>query len=483
MISLRSVSFRYGDSARPALDGISLDIATGDRVAVMGRNGCGKSTLAHLISNLIKPSNGEVRIGQDNDNPVGVGLLFQNPDNQFVALTVEKEIAFALENAAIPMPEMRERVETVLAGLGIAHLKGRLINSLSGGEKQRVALAGVMIANPSVLLLDEPDSYLDAKGREMLENQLGLLREKNPDLTELRITQYPDVARKYERLIVLDRGEILADDYPAAVLGHNEVCSKAGLTWAVSGPDNATPGFFDRGRRVQSIEFSELSFGYPGGSNVIQDLSLTLHAGEILCVVGPSGSGKTTLSSLLTSLLQPSSGRISRLDELGNPVVGERGRGRVTASMQMPERQFFLESCSKEIEYGPSNFGRKLSREQIEKMFSSVGLEYMTFADREPLVLSTGEKRRLAFAVVMALDPDFIVFDEPGCGLDPEGVGNFISLARQLKTNGLGLVVITHDKQVVAALADRVLVLDEYGQSSLFSGAEYEQERLSGQES
>ncbi len=478
MISLRSVSFCYGDDDRPALDKLSLEIASGEGLAVMGRNGCGKSTLAHIISRLVKPTGGDLQIGLDRDSATAIGLLFQNPDNQFVALTVEKEVAFALENLSIPLDDMRDRVDEILVALGIAHLKGRLINSLSGGEKQRVALAGIMIANPKILILDEPDSYLDLEGRTMLEEQLVVLRSKKPNLTEIRITQYLSVARQYQRLVVLDQGRLLADGSPEAVLADREICARAGLVWDGSRSNSQTLSYPREESIVNAIELSEMSFGYPGGETVIKDLSVALHAGEVLCVVGPSGSGKTTLGYLLTGLLQPTSGRIRKLDGQGRVVGVEQGRGRISASLQMPERQFFLENCKSEIEYGPSNFGKKLPPGYIEELLSSVGLDQPGFAQREPLTLSTGEKRRLAFAVVMALGPDFIVFDEPGCGLDPEGVGDFIALARKLKEAQLGLVVITHDDQLVSALADRVLVLDKDGQSSLFAAAEFEQNRM-----
>jgi energy-coupling factor transporter ATP-binding protein EcfA2 len=201
MIQVEKVSFWYDRNLQPVLNEISLTVNEGESVCIMGANGSGKSTLARILADLLSPAEGQLTITHPNGLPEDslrqVGILFQNPDNQMVAMVVEKELAFALENQGMPMPEMEERVSEALRSMQITQLRRRLTNELSGGEKQRVALAAVMIQNPPILVLDEPDSFLDEAGRKLLKHELAVLRELTPDLIEIRITQYPHVARTY----------------------------------------------------------------------------------------------------------------------------------------------------------------------------------------------------------------------------------------------------------------------------------------------
>ena len=229
MISFRNVTFCYDSGGAPALRDLNLEIRAGESVCIMGANGCGKSTLARILAGLLEVSQGEFELNGVADRPIPVGLLFQNPDNQMVAVTVEKEIAFALENLAVPFEEMDRRVAATLERFGIEHLRTRLTSELSGGEKQRVALASVMICMPPVLVLDEPDSFLDAQGRAALRQEEEQIRRENPDMILVRITQYPSVAKRYQRLIVLDRGQVAADGSPPQILADRSFRHKTGL--------------------------------------------------------------------------------------------------------------------------------------------------------------------------------------------------------------------------------------------------------------
>lgn len=463
MITLDHLTFDY-DSGKRALDDVTLSVQAGERVAVMGANGSGKSTLARIIAGLITPTRGTLKLKSFAASPPRIGILFQDPDNQMVASVVENEIAFALENQAMPMTAMEPLVLETLKRFGIEHLRMRLTTELSGGEKQRVALASVMISSPDILILDEPDSFLDANGKAMLARELERIHDEQPSLIEVRITQYPEVARSYPRLVVFAEGRIVADHEPSRIFSNTDFCDRAGLSYRM-------PELPEQSRRMlasrrpasscpQSLEMKSVTFEYLEDQLVIDDIDLTWNRGESIGISGESGSGKTTLGLLLSGLLKPTRGELLFYDA-ENRLLGMKVRpGWVVGAFQQPERQFFLPTCREEIAFGPKNFGQKLSDDQISSYLELVGLNPHEFLLRDPFTLSMGEKRRLAFAAILSLGPSFILFDEPTCGLDPEGVGRFVSLTRALKQAGLGQAIISHDQPLLKAISDRILSLD-----------------------
>jgi energy-coupling factor transport system ATP-binding protein len=463
MLTLDHLTFSY-DSGKLALDDVSLSINASERVCIMGANGSGKSTLARLIAGLVEPTRGAIQIDLPESLPQvsRIGILFQNPDNQMVASVVENEIAFALENLAMPMAEMEPRVLATLSRFGIEHLRTRLTHELSGGEKQRVALASVMIANPSILILDEPDSFLDASGKLMLSAELERLHAEQPDLIEIRITQYPEVAKQYPRLLVFAEGKLAADHSPTKIFANVEFCRKVGLRYDENlSTDTKSNIWITESARNEaqpnSIEVKSVSFEYIEDQTIIDELSLTWNRGEIIGIAGDSGSGKTTFGQLLCGLLKPTSGEVTFYDADNHLLSLKPKPGWVVGAFQQPERQFFLSTCREEIGFGPRNIGMKLTDDQISSLMELVGLNPHEFLLRDPFSLSMGEKRRLAFAAILSMQPPFVVFDEPTCGLDPEGVGRFVSLARRLKQAETGQVIISHDLDLLRGLCDRII--------------------------
>jgi len=480
MLRLKNVTYSYPGAARPAVNGLNLDVKPGESLCLMGANGSGKSTLAKIIAGLMKIKQGRVTINgkdiSDRTCKQQVGILFQNPDNQMVAVLVEKEIAFALENRGVPQEEMERRITDALRVFGIEHLRKRLTSELSGGEKQLVALASIMIIHPPVLVLDEPDSYLDEAGKNKLRLELDAIKKINPDIVEIRITQYSRVALQYDRLVVIEDGAVAADDKPSKIYSDKTLCIENGLTYNFKETPPPVPAIFTalnhKGKetRPDKIKLNGVSFGYDE-KPFLNDISLELEAGEIIGVIGPTGAGKSTLGQLVCGLLKPIKGEVKFLNN--DEICSGRNRaGWVSGVFQQPERQFFLSDCFEEVAFGPKNFGYELSPEDINGFFEMTGLDPAEFSGRDPFTLSVGEKRRLAFAAVLSTLPSFIVFDEPTSALDQEGVGRFILLSRTLKERKTGQMVITHDGQILKTLADRVLCLTGDGRHEIMSVSE-----------
>ena len=468
MIRVEHISYWYPGRTDAALLNLSLSVRPGEAVAVMGRNGSGKSTLLKLVAGLIKPPRGQIAVdGRQTDgtaDPRQVGVIFQNPDNQMVAAVVEKEIAFAMENLGVPLDQMQEAVHRTAEQFGIMKLLGRLTTELSGGEKQRVALASVMVLNPKILLLDEPDSFLDQSGRDILNRALKKVRTADPELVEMRVTQSAEVARTYSRLILFDQGQVVADGPPGEILDDRALCLRTGI---------ATPRSHDtklevascrseRTTRLERILCDDVGFGWTSTEQVLSHINSVLSRGETVGLIGPTGSGKSTLAQLLAGLLRPTEGVIGYHDADDRSLKNTEFRGDLALVLQQPERQFFLESCAEEVAFGPANLGAPLRQDQIAGLLEMVGLKPSQFAERDPFTLSTGEKRRLAFAAVLSMSPSIVVFDEPTAGLDGDGVGRFVALSRRLKDDGVGQMIISHDPNLISRTADRVLSLSEH---------------------
>jgi energy-coupling factor transport system ATP-binding protein len=220
------------------------------------------------------------------------------------------------------------------------------------------------------------------------------------------------------------------------------------------------------------IDLRDVGYCYRESASILQHINLKLRQGEIIGVAGPSGSGKSTLGHIVCGLLKPTAGDVSWYDAQAKPLPTAQLRGKVSGIFQQPERQFFLPTCQEEIRFGPGNFGRQLDDAAVTEFLHLVGLDG-SFAGRDPFTLSGGAKRRLAFAAVLSMAPAFVVFDEPTCALDQEGVGRFIALAQLLRRLGVGQMIISHDGDCLRAVADHVLLLPGDGSHHLFTAAAF----------
>ncbi len=467
MIRVDHVTFAYpGSPAHPVLDDVSCIIQDGEEIAVIGGNGSGKTTLGLLLSGILKPDHGRIMIdgkppGSERDSPV-IGFLFQDPDNGLVATTVEREVAFSLENQNCPSDEMMGIVNRTLERFDLSRFRSRLVWNLSGGEKQRLSLAGLFASGPRILFLDEPASFLDLPGIRQLDEALGQFRQTNTGLIIIRVTQYPRVADQYRRILVMGGGKILKDAPPEQVFTDRNLLTSTGLRppfkyLPVRSSPRSEQSNVGESIPMQSplLKLQDVAFGFDGAASppIFEKLSLDIYPGEVVGLMGPTGCGKSTLAQIICGIYQPTQGSVY------SNWIGFRA----VMSFQQPERQFFLDTAYDEVAYGIKDVvGSNNSVEEIvRRSMTAAGLDFELFRHRAPHTLSGGEARRLAFAIVIALRADLIIFDEPTCGLDEAGVVAFKKMVETLKGDGKTVMLISHDSDIIADKADRVVFLHQ----------------------
>ncbi len=466
MIQIENLTFHYRDTIEAALRSIHLNVQNGESLAIMGANGSGKSTFAKVLAKILIPDRGKLQLGDD--GTATVGFVFQNPDNQMVALTVEKELAFGLENQGLTQDEMEFKITEILKQFELAEFRKRIISDLSGGEKQKVAVASVMITEPAILILDEPDSFLDSHGKELLFTQLENIKKLNPQIIILHITQYAEIAKLYPRMIVFSQGEIVADKNPDELFADKQFLIETGLLYDKK-IQNFESLIRSESAESKTLTVENLSFSYTEEKELLHNISLSLSQGEVIGLTGNSGSGKSTLASLLCGLIPCSFGNIEISPQQNTKELSSQ----VTMLFQQPETQFFLQTVKDEIRFGLQNKEIEFTNQQILDLMKLVGLDYKKLADRNPQSLSGGEKRRLAFAVILALSYNFIIFDEPTCGLDPQGVGMFSELVENLKLTNHGIIVISHDFNLLKTVSDKIIYLKDNGSTETMAQAQF----------
>nr|WP_315101525.1 energy-coupling factor transporter ATPase [uncultured Fretibacterium sp.] len=502
LLSLRSVVFSY-DGTRRVLDGISLDVRPGERVAVLGHNGSGKSTLVRILGALQAPLQGACFIsGRDvreipfEELHAKVGVVFQNPESQIVAAVVEDDVAFAPENQGLPPPEIEERVAWALERVGMAHKRSSPVSALSGGEKQRVALAGALASRAECLVLDEPTAMLDPEGRLEVA---GVLRAIHASGTALvQVTHQLECLEDADRILVLSKGRWLwqgdaRDFWPdaerlgfelpplrrlAARLGARGVSVPSptveGVTSAVAaslpGRSASSPPPADRPSVPELpalLEVRDLSFRFDAPSPetplILDGVDALFPRGAWTAVVGRTGSGKSTLVQHLNGLYKVQSGRIL-IEGSPLPQAGEdlhRLRRRVGLVFQTPEDQLFCPTVREELSFAPANAGFEDDRleQAVRSAISDVGLND-DFLLRNPLALSGGERRLVAIASVLAADPECLILDEPTAGLDAAYRRRILCLLSDLRRCGRTVITITHDLEMAFGCCDRLLVMD-----------------------
>lgn len=502
MIKIQNLSYTYPGSTSPVINNLTLNIQEGQFVALLGANGSGKSTLLRSLNGLIQPTTGHVEIDTlstqtPQDIPLirqKVGLVFQNPDDQIIASTVEREIAFGLENLGIPPEEMHQRVESTLQQFHLKPHQKQDPNQLSGGERQRLALASIIVMKPKYLLLDEPTSLLDPNARTNIRSHIHQLH-KQRETTPILVTQIPSEAVQADRIIVLNQGQIALDGTPEEIFAQIDTLKSLGLHPPLAThiahninlpkpypltiddlsnriqlpqtkPQSSPPHIQKKANATPIISAQSLSHIYnlklPTQTTALDHLNAQIYPGEISTLIGTSGSGKSTFIQHLNGLLKPTSGTltVSGIDTQKTKDLTTL-RQRVGLIFQFPEAQLFAETVFDDIAFGPQNLQLSDIPTRVHNALHMVGLEPKTFEKRDPLRLSGGEKRRVAIAGVLAMEPEIIIFDEPTAGLDPVGANLIENVIQDQKNQGRTIVMITHDLDLAARISDRIYIFQK----------------------
>jgi len=425
LATVENLRFAYA-GGRPVLDGVSLEVAEGERVALLGPSGSGKSTLIRALAGLVPHFHGGVFAGRvvvagldtresrPADLAGTVASVFQDPEDQVVMSRVANEVAFGLENTGVPPAEIWPRVDEALALVGAADLAGRVVSELSGGELQRVALASALALRPRLLLLDEPTSQLDPEAADAFFDVVDGL-ECAVVVSEQRPAR---PLAHVDRVLFLEDGRIVLDTHRAEA-----------LAWLAANRSLYLPHVAESVCSVSRVRFSY------GARVVLDGVSLDVRRGEVVALTGPNGVGKTTLALLACGLLEPDAGEIVH--------------ARAAYLTQDPGRHVVTERVLDELALGAS-------AEAARRALAGVGLA--GFEDRHPRDLSSGERERVALAAVLATEPDLLVLDEPTRGVDPERKAELARLLRA-QAPARGTLVITHDLLFAAEVADRVVEL------------------------
>ena len=494
-VRLDHVTLRYGDSL--ALDDVTLEVCRGERVCVLGANGSGKSTLASVICGLLAPDEGDVELAGHAVCTGGVpdlaayrdarrqlGLVFQNPDDQIVTSVVDDDVAFGPENLGVPRAQIAARVARELRRVAMEKYAHADPSRLSGGQRQRVCIAGALAMEPAVLVLDEPSSLLDVRGRAAIMRVMGRLAAAGATL--VHVTHFMDEALAADRVVVMQHGRVALEGTPdevfatknaqviealglempfearlAAALRADAADGKVAAVAAPSGEKPAAPAAPVPAAEPPAILARDLGFSYGPDAQALDGVSLEVPVRATTAIVGQTGSGKSTLLRLLCGLEAADAGSLT---VCGINAATKRGRRQIRRAvgyvMQHPERQLFAQTVAEDVAFGPRNQG--LSAAEVERRVAHA-LDLVGLADRRdasPFELSGGQQRLAAIAGVLAMEPELLVLDEPTAGLDPRGRARLRALMADLAAHGVTLLQVTHSMED-AARADHVVVLDQ----------------------
>lgn len=474
-IEARGWGVRHAGRREWALRGLDLVVEPGERVLLLGPSGAGKSTLLTGLAGLLDPTAGVETEGTllvDGLDPLvtrnRTGLLFQDPESQIVMGRAGDDVAFGLENRCVPAGSIWSRVDAALAAVDFPYDRFRPTHALSGGEQQRLALAGTLALRPGLLMLDEPTANLDPDGAAEIREVLARVLERLGSTMLLVEHRVDDAVALTDRVVVLEAGGGVVADGPP-----HEIFREQGSQLAEAGvwvPDHPPPAPERREPpAARTLVIAErVAFRYPdAGTDALAAVDLALASSEALAIVGPNGSGKSTLALLLAGLLAPRGGTVRATESLapgrGHELLA-RWPARVLARhigtvFQDPEHQFLASTVRDELEIGPlrAGLGAQAARRRAEELLERLRLSRLAGAN--PFTLSGGEKRRLSVATAIATAPALLVLDEPTFGQDRRTWGELLHLLAALRDDGRGVCFVSHDRAFVHALADRTLTM------------------------
>lgn len=524
MIKISNLTFEYFDRDEEgnltdminAIRGINLEAGKGEFIGIMGRNGSGKSTLARILNGLLIPVEGTIIINNmnamDRDNRLSIrksaGMVFQNPDDQIIGSIVSEDVAFGAENIGVPEKQLWKRVIEAISRVGLANgedlaekVSKKPINSLSGGEKQKVAIAGVLAMKPECIVLDEATSMLDPKSRwEIITLMKRLASEFG--ITVIMITHMMDELLQADKILVMDKGKIVMAGRREAIFSGREKLLECGLDVPeviklrdelyedriidrkdiftvdkiISSIKLKFPMAFEKNTDMpvaeknvrklnpgNAILLNKATFSY-GRKKIIENISLQIKKGEYVSIIGPTGSGKSTLLQVMSGLLKCNREMVYvdglDINDRSTDILSIRRK--IGYVFQYPEKQLFAKNVYEDVVFGPRNMG--ISEVEAEKRayecIELVGLSQDVY-DMPIKKLSGGQKRRVALAGVLAMKPEYLILDEPVAGLDPVGKQEMLDIIGILhRESNITIVCVSHDIESVAAYSDRVIALE-----------------------
>ncbi len=500
MIKFNNISFRYTALKNPTLKNINIDIQSGEKVLIVGKSGSGKSTISKIINGLIPNSyNGELD-GECtvNDLELGkssifalskqIGTILQDQDSQFIGLTSGEDISFFLENCNTPVDEMRKKVDEVLKLLEIEKLKGFKPQELSGGEKQRVSVAGVLVNDVNCLLLDEPLANLDPQSSvEILELLDKLNKEYGKTIIMVEHRLEEAFLLDFDRVILVEQGEILFNSTPSDLL-RTSLLTEMGIRKPlyIEALERANYDFsnvtnlldysqYDISNTILAkedeyesyieakpiLEVEGLEFYYFSDYKILRSVDFTLNEGEVVALLGNNGAGKSTLSSVILGINKQKSGTIKisgeSIDKLN---IFKRGQ-MIGYVMQNPNHSITEDIVFDEVAYSLrlSNLNKKEIEQKVDEVLTVCGL--IKYKNWPISMLSYGQKRRVTIAAVLVKNPKVLILDEPTAGQDYATFKSIMSLVKRLsKTLNLSIIIITHNMQLAYEYCDRALVLN-----------------------
>ncbi|MDO5126565.1 MAG: energy-coupling factor transporter ATPase [Eubacteriales bacterium] len=518
MIQIKDLAFEYFDRDDDgnltemirAIRGICFDAKKGDFIAIAGKNGSGKSTFAKILNRLLVPIEGTILIGgldameEKNTIPIRkqVGMVFQNPDDQLIGSVVAEDVAFGAENLGVPGNDLWQRVTNAVEQAGLSISVDKRINELSGGERQKVAIAGVLAMQPSCIVLDEATSMLDPKSRQDILNTMKQLNE-DYGITIIMITHRMEELLFAKQIFIMHRGHLVMQGRKEAIFSKEEKLLEYGLecpavvliakelyrqgiirTDALYTVSDIAKEIYKMHREcftdktdmpqiglatpkidpVNAVLIDHVSFSY-GKRQVLSDISLSVKKGEYVVLMGATGSGKSTLLQMIPALLKPDKGTVyvDGRDVFDRTTNKRELRSKIGYVFQYPEHQLFAKNVYEDVVFGPRNIGvseieaEKRAYESIEL----VGLPQDVY-DLSMDKLSGGQKRRVALAGVLAMKPEYLILDEPFAGLDPKGKREMQQIIDILhKDAGITIFMVSHDAECAWEYADRIYAMQD----------------------
>lgn len=466
-VSLQKVRFSYDGGKTWILDGIDLEIAYGQRIAIIGKNGSGKSTLSKIIAGLSSPDSGIVTLcgikvfeANNVDSKAyqkareSIGALFQSPEDQIVTTVVEDDVAFGLENLCASKEFMKQNISNALRAVNMENHRFSDPSNMSGGQQQRVAIASSIATKSKLLVLDEPTSMLDSCAKEDVNKLFNKLQTSGT--TIVQVTHKISECKNADRILMLENGKLR--DVSLLELDEFFTEKSPAVIESKSMTENAK-------KSNTAIEISNLNVSYTNSqSPIIRDYSLSVKSGEIVAIMGKNGCGKSTLAKAICALIKYDSGSICvngiKISEKTSKSQMREIRKNIGYVMQLPEQQLFAQTVFEDVAYGPKNFGlegREL-HSRVLNALKSLHIEHL--AQKSPFELSGGQQRLAAIAGVLACNPKILVLDEPTAGLDFEYAKIVLKILSDLHNKGITIIVITHDLNEAKSLGARIVTLE-----------------------